>query len=177
MSPVAAIRSVAAGLAIVTCSIALAACGSDSTDSTSAGSAATDTTAAEVTNKEAGLLHVQLTMTNDTGAAREAELCDEDTCDGGTWESGESHTKYSGGYFLPAGKITYPDGAVIYFKAQNPVVGEPFVKVSTDNLGNNGPGNIFLSEGETRDVDAAGHTIHLERAGDTDYKVMSVTAR
>ena len=78
--------------------------------------------------------------------------------------------------FKPSGDLKYGDGSVVYFAAQNPAIGEPFIRVSTDSLGNNGPGNVFLSEGETTSVTAGGHDIALERSGDTDYKVMRLTA-
>jgi hypothetical protein len=153
-------------------SVGLSACGSDSSSDSSGASGSTSS----VVEKEAGVLHVLLTVANQSGIGLNTRLCDESTCDTGTMQNGDSKQAASGGYFQPSGYIDYPDGSRVYFAAQNPAIGEPFIKVSTDLLGNNGPGNVFLSEGETTSVTAGGHAIGLERGGDTDYKVMRLTA-
>jgi hypothetical protein len=149
----------------------LSACGSSSsTDSTRSTSS--------VVKKEARLLHVELTVINKTGHPLPVKLCDESSRPfDGEMQIDQSASAWSGGYFRPDGPINYADGSVVYSATQNPIVGESFVRVSSDHLGNNGPENAYLVEGESRTVTVFGHVFDVERRGDTDDEVMRLIAR
>lgn len=156
-------------LTILALAVGVSACGSSS-------STATKRSTSRVVKKEAGLLHVELTVFNMTEHPLDLVLCDESVCT--TYkgmENDKSATERSGAYFKPDGHINYPDGSVTYFAAQNPAFGEPFVNVSTDPVGNDGP-NVHLFEGESRTIVVGGHHFYVDRQGDTNYKVMRLIA-
>jgi hypothetical protein len=65
----------------------------------------------------------------------------------------------------------------VYFLADNPTIGEPFIQIDPNRFHRDADFGYKLSEGETRTVTIGGHLFDLERRGDTDYKEMRLIAK
>ena len=167
--PSSVARPVAVLLTIGALSLGVSACGSSS-------SAGSHKSTSSGVKKEAGLLDVQLTVYNMTGNSLKVELCGAKSCTiYPAMENGKSVTEVSGGgYHKPDGQLKYPGGSTVYFHSANPLVGEPFVNVST-NVVSNDP-NLYLAEGESKTIIVGGDHFYVDREPDTDYKVMRLIA-
>jgi hypothetical protein len=161
---------------------ALAACGSDPS---TAKVGPTPQPSTSVVKKNAGVLHTDLTVINNSGQALPVKVCDPNSYDArdadtdcayfdGNLQVGEAASGQNGAQGID-GEIHYPDGSITYIHSDNPDIGQPYINLSTLPGGNgDSTGNVTLGTGEGKPATVRDHTYQLERWGDTSYKEMRV---
>ncbi len=121
-------RPVALLLTVGVSLVGLSACGSSSSTNSTRSSSS-------VVKKEAGLLHKDLTVINNSGHPLPVQLCDESSCPfDGEMQNDQSESAQSGGFLKPQGHIQYPDGSRVFFYTDNPTIGLPFIDLETSPL-------------------------------------------
>jgi hypothetical protein len=161
--------------------VGLSACGSNS-------STVAKVPTSSVAKKEAGYKNVQLEVVNKNPKTLFVTLCaDTNALGHGTCQSqGELAMGDSNHLTSEAvgGSIWVRNDNIIEYRAKNPDVGEPSIRLwlrgRSDNDTNQNQQNaeqFNLSEGQTVETNVGGHLFDMARGDDTDLKVMTLTVR